>query len=149
MSITFAHRERLRDRARHIDLLDQVADTRVEAAHVRRVLGPELQRKLDALPPLTEADLDAHQAWLQAPFPTTANNHAHRYSACKSGPCQQGRKLCPSPQACQIEAANEAAAREPRPPLRAGDFWLVVALVIASWAVAAALGTTLSMVLPW
>ena len=89
----------------HADLLDQVTDDEAEKRNVRRILGAPL--------PLREEDLDAHQRYLLAPFPVAPANHAHRYSACRSGPCQQGRKLCPSPEACQLDAAA-AGARPPR-----------------------------------
>ena len=78
------------NRTVHLDLLDQVADSAAERDAVRRILSE----------PLTEADLDAQQRWKAAPWPFAPANHAHRFSACVSGPCEQGRKLCPSPEAC-------------------------------------------------
>lgn len=109
----------MNDRQTHIDLLAQVADSTEERDNVRRILSG-----------LTEADLDAQEKWKRAPFPIGATNRAHSYSVCRSGPCEGGAKLCPSPEACQLG--------DERPPLRAGDFWRVVALVVASWAAVAA-----------
>jgi len=97
------------------DLLAHVADSAEEDAHVRRVLGARV----------SEAELDEYEQWRRAPFPIGATNHAHRFSACKSGPCEQGRNPCPSPDACECA--------EQRPTPRSGDFWRVLALVLASW----------------
>ena len=107
---------------RSTDLLSHVADSTHERDEVRRTLTEPLT--------LTEADLDAQERYKQAPFPLTKHNHAHRYSACVSGPCQQGSKLCPTPDACQ-------RADDHRPPLRAGNLWRVLALVLISWAAVA------------
>lgn len=115
---TMHNRERMRDRATHIDLLSQVADSTEERDNVRRILTG-----------LTERDLDAQEAWKRSPWPATQHNHAHRYSACQSGPCQQGRKLCPTPEACQM-----AAADPPRPPMRGGDFLRLLGIALAGWA---------------
>lgn len=87
--------------ATHADLLAQVADSAEEDAHVRRVLGARV----------SEAELDEYEQWRRAPHPVGATNHAHRFSACKSGPCEQGRKLCPSPEACQCSEPDNRAER--------------------------------------
>lgn len=97
----------------HSDLLVQVADSAEEDAHVRRVLGGRV----------SEAELDEYERWRRAPIAVGATNHAHRHSTCH-GPCEQGRKLCPSPDACECAE---------RPAPRSGDFWRVLALVLASW----------------
>lgn len=67
----------------HQDLLAQVAASEEEASAVRRILGPDLQRELGYLH-------DFHRDPKPEPWP----------SCC--GACGQGRKLCPTPQACQI-----------------------------------------------
>lgn len=56
------------------DLLDQVVDSREEAAEVRRIIYG-----------LTEQDLDESIAWA---------------GQC-SGPCDRGRLPCPFPEACE------------------------------------------------
>ncbi len=123
------------NRTAHFDLLEQVADTADELETVRRILSAP------PAAPLTEADLDAQQAWLRAPWPATASNHAHRYSACRSGPCDQGRKLCPSPEACQCAepAAPGSESRAGRAVRAgAGAALLVVAVLMAAGIAAAA-----------
>lgn len=40
-----------------------------------------------------------------------------------SGPCEQGRRECPCPQACE------------RPPMKRSDPLLLLALFVGSWAV--------------
>ena len=77
---TMINRRRMRDRARHIDLLDQVADSTEERDNVRRILGavshgdadlaerPAL-RGITRENRLTEADLDAAQRWREQPLP--------------------------------------------------------------------------------
>jgi hypothetical protein len=113
---TMHNRERMRGYQAHNDLLSQVADSTEERDNVRRILGG-----------LTEADLDAQQAWKRSPWPYSPANHAHRHSAC-SGPCEQGRRPCPCPDSCQ----------EPeRDSPRAGDLLRTVALFLAAWAVVA------------
>ena len=114
---TMKNRERMRGYQAHNDLLSQVADSREERDNVRRILGG-----------LTERDLDAQEAWKRAPFAHGPANHAHRYSACQSGPCAGGRKPCPSAEACQM-----AAADPPRPPMRGGDLLCLIALALAGW----------------
>ena len=99
--------------ATHADLLAQVADSAEEDAHVRRVLGGRV----------SEAELDEYERWRRAPVAVGATNHAHRYSTCH-GPCEQGRNPCPSPDACECAE---------RPAPSSGDFWRVLALVLASW----------------
>lgn len=79
--------------------------------------------------PLAEHELDTlerHRRAAQYPI---------RYAACAGGPCDQGRKLCPSPHECRLD--SRASAEPPRPPLRAGDFWRAVGMVVASWAAVA------------
>lgn len=107
----------------HASLLDQVADSREEAAEVRRILGQRL----------TEAELDdaiaaqrREDAWRAQPWPYAPANHAHRYSGC-SGPCEGGKRPCTTPEAC--ERADEA-----RPAPRAGDMVFVAVVCLASWA---------------
>lgn len=87
----------------HADLLAQVASSAEEDAHVRRVLGANL----------SERELDARIA--------------DKWPAC-CGSCDQGRRPCHTPEACQCSA---------RPAPRAGDLWCVVGLVLASWAAVA------------
>lgn len=117
----------INNRTAHFDLLEQVADTADELETVRRILSAP------PAAPLTEADLDAQQAWLRAPWPATASNHAHRFSACVSGPCDQGRKLCPSPEAClradRAEPGEEARANRLQRAL-AGLALIVVAALM-------------------
>ena len=70
-----AGHDRLRDTARHQELLDQVAASEYERREVRRILGA----------PLTEAELDAHVDWKAAP-PAPANEPvapAPRSQACE------------------------------------------------------------------
>lgn len=96
----------------HTDLLEQVASSEHEAAEVRRILGAELQRKL------TESDLDRRIAEKAATWP-----HC-------SGACAQGRKLCPTPQACQI--CDDYTERD-----GAAIRWIAAGLLL-TWAVIAA-----------
>lgn len=90
----------------HTDLLAQVATSAEEEREVRRVLYA----------PLTESDLDA--------------NEASKRAAC-SGPCEQGRKKCATPEACQLAAEDYEgdAIGVPR----------VIGFCLAFWAVVAAL----------
>lgn len=106
--------------AAHDDLLSQVASSEAERHAVRRILGDELQRDLRRLPRLTEADLDARNADKAWP------------SCC--GACSQGRRICPTPQACQV--SDEADP--PRPEARAGDALRVIVGVLFGWAVVVA-----------
>lgn len=78
----------MEDRHAHFDILRQVADSADEEARVRRILGHNL----------TEADLDAHEAYKRSPFPESLN----RAMRCNGGPCKQGRVPCPTPEACQV-----------------------------------------------
>ena len=71
-----AGHDRLRDTARHQDLLDQVAASEYERREVRRILGA----------PLTEAELDAHVQWKASPH----------------GTCPRTHQPCPTPQACEL-----------------------------------------------
>ena len=59
----------------------------------------------------------------------TDNQTHDTWPAC-CGLCAQGRRLCPSPQACQL-------VDEDRPPMRGGDLLRVVVLVLACWAAVA------------
>lgn len=119
------------NRTVHLDLLDQVADSAAERDAVRRILSE----------PLTEADLDAQQRWKAAPWPFAPANHAHRYSACVSGPCDQGRKLCPSPEAClradRAEPGEEARANRLQRALAGVALIVVAALMGGAIALAA------------
>lgn len=103
------------DRHAHLDLLDQVADSADEARAVRRTFGV----------PLTGDELDTLERHKRAA------NYPIRYAACAHGPCDQGRKLCPTPQACQISAEPDA----PRPPLQRGDGPLVLAGLLLAVAI--------------
>lgn len=104
----------------HHDLLTQVADSREEAANVRRILHG-----------LTEADLDAQERYRRAPFAIGAATHAHRFSrACSR--CESGMAQCVTPAACECA---EPARHKPKH----GDLYRV--LVVATWPVyAVALG---------
>jgi hypothetical protein len=104
---TMKNRERMRGYQAHADMLKQAADSTAERDEVRRILG------------------EAQAAYKRQPWPYAPSNHAHRYSTCKDGPCQQGRKPCPTPDACQMPE---------RPSPRSGDLWLVTALILAGWA---------------
>jgi len=124
----------MNDRRSHADLLDQVETDQATRDAVRRILAA----------PLTEDELDRaniakaeyiaqeHRRWKSAPWPVGATNHVHRFSACQSGPCKQGRRPCPSPQQCMLPDADDT-----RPPPRAGDMLRVVVLVLACWAAVA------------
>jgi hypothetical protein len=105
------------ERHARLDLLDQVDDSTKERDEVRRILGA----------PLAEHELDTHECHKRAAV------YPIRYRACANGPCAQGRKLCPTPQACQVSAEPDP----PRPPLRRGDGLIAAALVVASWAAVA------------
>lgn len=111
----------------HDDLLDQVAASDLERADVRRVLGA----------PLTEQDLDALQKWRAAPFAAGRNTHAHRYSACKSGPCQGGTKLCPSPEACQCAERDDRVVRVAAGVVLAVTATLTAAAIVVTLLIAA------------
>ena len=102
-----------------VDLLDQVADSTEERDAVRRILSE----------PLAEHELDTLGRYASAAV------YPIRYSACANGPCAQGRKLCPTPQACQL---GEGDADPPRTPMRRGDALRLALLVLASWAAIAA-----------
>lgn len=115
----------------HADLLDKVADSTAERDEVRRILGERL----------TESELDdaiaskrREDAWRASPWPYAPANHAHRYSACKSGPCEGGTKLCPSPEACQCCERDDRIARA-----GAGIVLVVVAALMTAAIVATAL----------
>lgn len=73
----------MNDRSIHLDLLDQVERDEHRRAEIRRILGPDMQRELRNL---RDFDRDPNPE----PWP----------SCC--GACGQGRKLCQTPQACQI-----------------------------------------------
>ena len=86
---------------RSTDLLTLVADNTHERDQVRRICSEHL-----------------------------APDNGYRISAC-CGPCEKGRRPCPTPDECQLTQAISA----PRLPLRGGDFWRVLALALASWAI--------------
>lgn len=94
----------------HQDLLAQVASSEHEAREVRRILGA-----------LTEEDLDAAQRWRDAPA----------YPHCISGPCNQGRKLCPCPAACQ-RGTPDYGKRMFTGATALAAFLFVVALVVTA-----------------
>jgi len=100
----------------HQDLLDQVADSREEAANVRRILSG-----------LTEADLDAQQSWKRAPFAVGAANHAHRHSRPACSRCESGMAQCVTPTACEC-------AEPTRQKPHAGDLLRIAALFLGVWA---------------
>lgn len=102
--------------APRVDLLDQVADSTEERDAVRRILSE----------PLAEHELDTLGRYAGAAV------YPIRYSACANGPCAQGRKLCPTPQACQLGEGD--GADPPRAPMRRGDTLRLVLLGLASWA---------------
>lgn len=52
--------------------------------------------------------------------PRDERQAALKLAAC-TGPCEQGRRLCPTPDACRIP--------EPDLPLTGGDWWLAVGIV--------------------
>ena len=114
------------DRHAHLDLLDQVADSEAERLEVRRILS-ELAAQDDDATLLAEHELDTHIRHVRAAV------YPIRHRACANGPCAQGRKLCPTPQACQVstEPADDIAdeADAPRPPLKRGDGPRVLAML--------------------
>ena len=101
----------MNDRSIHFDLLDQVERDEHRRAEIRRILGPELQRELRNL-------RDFHRDPNPEPWP----------SCC--GACGQGRKLCPTPQACQI--CDDYTERD-----GAAIRWIAAGLLL-TWAVIAA-----------
>lgn len=82
---SFANRDRMRDRARHI----------TSAATAPIPLSDEFA-----------------EPWMEP---------SRRYEPCKSGPCAQGTRLCPSPTACQ--------RAEPEPP----TFWGSLVELLKFW----------------
>lgn len=97
----------------HADLLGQVATSEEEARAVRRILGPDLQRELGHL-----------NAFHRSPKPEP-------WPGC-CGACGQGRKLCPTPQACQI--CDDYTERD-----GAAIRWIAAGLLL-TWAVIAFAG---------
>ena len=95
----------------HHDLLAQVATSEEEAREVRRILGAETQRELRNL-----------RAFHREP-------KAETWPRC-CGACGQGRKLCPTPQACQI--CDDYTERD-----GAAIRWIAAGLLL-TWAVIAA-----------
>lgn len=69
---------------------------------------------------MTEHTKDRHfhiDATATAPVPLW-QQPARRFNACENGPCDKGRRLCPSPDACELaerraELAERRAARGP------------------------------------
>lgn len=51
------------------------------------------------------------------------------FSAC-SGACQQGRLLCPNPQACEKPDPED----QDGPPMDRAGFYLLVLAILAAWA---------------
>lgn len=101
----------MNERATPFDLLRQVERDEYRRAEIRRILGPELQRELRNL-------RDFHRDPNPEPWP----------SCC--GACGQGRKLCPTPQACQI--CDDYTERD-----GAAIRWIAAGLLL-TWAVIAA-----------
>jgi len=97
----------------HNDLLSQVATSEEEDRTVRRILGPDLQRELRNL-------RDFHRDPNPEPWPNCC------------GACGQGRRLCPTPQACQI--CDDYTERD-----GAAIVWIAAGLLL-TWAVIAAAG---------
>ena len=97
----------------HADLLAQVERDEHRRAEIRRILGPDLQRELRNL-------RDFHRDPNPEPWP----------SCC--GACGQGRRLCPTPQACQI--CDDYTERD-----GAALIWIAAGLLL-TWAVIAAAG---------
>jgi hypothetical protein len=136
----------MENRHTHFELADQHERDQATRDNVRSILGP-----------LTEADLDAQQAYKRAPFPTTRHNHAHRHSAgtlvylkrqsCSA--CDGGLTHCSTPEACERATDPPDGISEeadpPRPPMRPGDFWALIACALAGWA----LLVGAYMALPW
>lgn len=91
----------MNDRQVHSDLLSQVERDKATQAEIRRILTA----------PLTEADLDARIAGKFSTWPNCC------------GACDQGRKLCSAPEACQRS--------EQRPLPERGDLYRVLAM--ATW----------------
>lgn len=50
------------------------------------------------------------------------------YQACKSGPCRQGRRICPFPEACQLPEPKYSGLRD--------AVWIVVIVTLMALAAA-------------
>jgi len=51
----------------------------------------------------------------------------HEWAACQSGPCRQGSKICPTPQACRLVEGGARADANPR-----ALFWLGLAAALVA-----------------
>lgn len=101
--------------ADHSDLLDQVAASEEEAREVRRILTSVAIRAIDA----------------------QITGKARAWPSC-CGECSQGRRLCPTPEACQVSI-------EPDPPREPAGYagLFVFALLLTFWAAVVALSIAL------
>ena len=99
----------------HQDLLAQVAASEEEAREVRRILTGVAIRAID------------HK--------TTGKDRA--WPSC-CGECSQGRRLCPTPEACQVSI-------DPDPPREPAGYagLFVFALLLTFWAAVAAMAIAL------
>lgn len=99
----------------HQNLLAQVADTEEEAREVRRILTGVAIRAIDGA-------IDAQIYGKERAWPSCCGN------------CSQGRRLCPTPDACQVSI-------EPDPPREPAGYagLFVFALLLTFWAAVAAM----------
>ena len=60
-------------------------------------------------------------------------NNVRTFPACRNDLCNQGRAMCPTPQACQVaESDDEAGDAAPLPWLTLRRFWIGYAIGVAS-----------------
>lgn len=99
--------------ATHLDLLAQVADSTHERDEVRRILSAAAIRSIDTA--------------ISGPMPLDTFAGCH-------GPCSQGRRFCPTPDACQIaEPDTFAIWRGLRVAIAFTAGCVVLALCLAYW----------------